>query len=158
MVKDNTVKRLQTLNELFACTGASIPDRAEHVRQVLHFLSSKQDLGTAELSFAESVDRLVKLHFGPEEERRLFFVHWDIANDESFNPLWLRHALISQIKQIAGSGSAFLLVTGLREAICPKGFYWTKKCQARYEQTCDYINELTCSWLPPSANLQLVLL
>ena len=157
MVKENTVDQLRMLNELFAHTGASVSDRAEHIRQVLNFLGNRHDEETTNLSFVECADRLARLHFSSEGEQSLFFAHWDVPKDEEFSPLWIRQALIAQMKQLAGYRAAFLLITGLREAVCPKGTYWTKKRQEYYDRVCEYINELVCLWSAPNSQLQLAL-
>lgn len=157
MAKENTFDQLRTLNELFAHTGASISDSAEHIRRVLDFVSKEQSEETVELSFAEGANRLARLHFGPEEERNLLFAHWNVSNNELFSPLWIRQSLIARMKQLAGSRAAFLLITGLREAICPSGRYWTKKRQDYYDRVCDYINELVCAWSTSGSRTQIVL-
>lgn len=157
MAKEKTFDQLRTLNELFARTGVSASENAEHVRRVLDFLSNEQGEDTVALPFAECVNRLARLHFGPEEKRNLSFVHWAVPNDEHFNPLWIRRLLIAQMKQLAGSHTAFLLITGLREAVCPKGSYWTQKRQEYYDRICDYINELVCIWAAPNSRVQLAL-
>ena len=157
MAKENTFDQLRTLNELFAHTGASIPDSAEHIRRALDFISKEQNGEAAGLSLAEGADRLARLHFGPEDERNVLFAHWNVSNDEPFSPLWIRQALIARMKQLAGSRAAFLLITGLREAVCPSGSYWTKKRQDYYDLVCDYINELVCARLSPNSTLQMAL-
>ncbi len=146
MKANKTVDQLRTLNELFACTGKSAPDSAEHVRRVLDFYSEVNDKDNFALSFSEGADRLAQLHFGSRQKQKLKFVHWDVSIDKQFSPLWIRQALIARMKQIVGARAAFLLVTGLREAICPEGNYWTQKREEYYESVCDYINELVCSW------------
>ena len=156
MKKNNTIDQLRTLNELFVHTGASTPDRAEHIRRVLDFCSKEQSSEATRLSFVEGANRLARLHFGSEQERKWSFVHWDVTADEQFSPLWIRRSLITRMKQIAGSRTAFLLITGLREAVCPTGNYWTKKRQENYDRVCDYINELVCAWSTSSSRLQLV--
>lgn len=156
MAKETTVDQLCMLNELFAHTGASAPDRAEHIRCVLDFLREEQNGRTLGLSFTECADRLARLHFGSEGERDLLFTHWTVPSDERFSPLWIRRALITQMKQLAGSRAAFLLITGLRQAVCPAGSYWTKKRQDYYDRVCNYINELVCAWAAPGSRLQMV--
>jgi hypothetical protein len=158
-VKDNnTVDQLRTLNELFARTGESAPGSAEHIRRVLDFFSEVHDEDSFALPFSEGVDRLAQLHFGPSQQRRLRFAHWDVPVGEQFSPLWIRQALISRIKRLSGSSAAFLLITGLRKAICPEGSYWTGKRQEYYDCVCDYINELACSWLTHQAKLNVVVM
>jgi len=158
MRESSTVSQLRILNELFACTNASSCDSAEHVRRVLDFVSEEQSKHFLELSFADSADRLAKLHFGHNSEGKLKFSHWSMRTDNYFEPLWLRQALISQMRQFAGSRIAFLLITGLHEAICPKGHYWTKKRQKHYDDICSYINELCCALSTPDLQLQVVFL
>jgi len=157
MAKEDTVDQLRTLNELFSQTGTSAPDSAEHVRRILDFISQAQGDEIKALSLAECVDRLARLHFGSEGERGLPFAHWNISADPLFSPLWIRQSLIARMKQIAGYRKALLLITGLREAVCPPGSYWTKKRQEHYDRVCDYIHELVCVWSAPSSKIQLML-
>ena len=152
------IDRLCMLNELFACTGASAPDRVEHIRRVLCFFGKEQDAVITKLSFADCADRLARLHFGSDGEQNLFFAHWDVSAHEGFSPLWFRHSLIVQMKQLAGYRKVFLLITGLREAVCPAGSYWTKKRQERYDQIRNYISELVCLWSTSDSNVQLAML
>lgn len=156
MRKKNTIDQLRTLNELFAHTGASAPERAEHIRRVLDFCSEEQGEHATELSFVEGARRLARLHFGSRQERKLSFAHWNVPTDEQFSPLWIRKSLIARMKQLAGFRAAFLLITGLREAVCPQGNYWTKKRQESYDYMCNYINEMVCAWSTPSSRLQVV--
>ena len=157
MKKNNTIDRLRTLNALFARTGESAPESAEHIRHVLDFFGKEQEENAAGLPFLESADRLAQLHFGSGQERKLLFAHWNVPADEQFGPLWIRQSLIVRMKQITGCRSAFLLITGLREAVCPAGSYWTRKRQEYYISMCNYINELACSWATPGSRLQLAL-
>ncbi len=156
MKKNKTIDQLRTLNELFACTGQSAPDSAEHVRRVLDFVSEVHDNDNFTLSLSEGANRLARLHFGPEQEQKLKFAHWDVSVDELFSPLWIRQALITRMKHIVGSRAAFFLVTGLHEAICPEGNYWTSKRREYYDRVCNYINDLVCSWSTSGALVQVV--
>ena len=157
MKRSNTIGQLLALNELFAGTGASAPDCAEHIRCVLDFVGKTQGNGAFEQSFAESAERLARLHFGVPQASQLKFVHWSLsAEGGAFGPLWIRRALIARMRQLAGSRAAFLLISGVREAICPKGSYWTQKRQDDYDRVCDYINELACAWSTPALRLQVV--
>ena len=156
MTLRDTVDQLRTLNVLFASTGAATSEQVEHIRRVLDFLKEKQEGGDAGLSFSDAADRLAQLYFGDENGRNLLFSHWNVPNDEYFNPLWIRKALITRMKRLAGASAAFLLITGLREAICPAGSYWTKKRQESYDCVCDYVNDLVCTWVAPDLRLQMV--
>lgn len=158
MRTNKTIEQLRTLNELFAGTGESALDSVEHVRRVLDFASETHDADKFDLSFSECVDRLAQLHFGTREERNLQFAHWQVPINEQFSPLWIQRALIARMKCIAGARVAFLLITGLREAICPEGSYWTEKRQGYYDRVCNYVNELVCSWSNSRSLVQVVFL
>jgi hypothetical protein len=158
MAKSDPVKQLRTLNELLARTGAADPDRAEHARRALDFFSQEQDHGVVEVSLEDCASRLAELHLGAEDERELAFAHWHVPTVESFSPLWIRQAIVVQMKQLAGRRAALLLVTGLRDAICSDGAYWTRKRQLQYDQVRSWIDELACAWATRGSQLQVVVL
>ncbi|CAA6676757.1 MULTISPECIES: hypothetical protein [unclassified Lentimonas] len=158
MVKSDPVEQLRTLNELLARTGASAPDRAEHARRALDFFSQEQDRGFMEVSLRDCADRLAHLHFGGEGESELAFAHWHVPTVENFSPLWIRQAIVVEMKKLAGRRAALLLVTGLREAVCPKGAYWTKSRQAQYDRVRGWIDDLACAWATRGSQLQVVVL
>lgn len=152
---NKTIDQLRTLNELFACTGESDPDNAAHIRRVLDFFSESQYKNDFTLSLSEGAERLAQLHFGPGQEQKLHFAHWDVLHDDPFSPLWIRQALITRMKHMVGARAAFLLITGLREAVCPEGSYWTRKRQEYYDRVCNYINDLVCSWAAQRTTLNI---
>jgi hypothetical protein len=158
MKLNNTIDQLRTLNELFVRTGESDPDNAVHIRRVLDFFSESQYRSDFSLSLSEGAERLARLHFGPGQEQKLYFAHWDVPHDEQFSPLWIRQALIARMKHMVGTRAAFLLITGLREAICPEGSYWTRKRQEYYDQVCNYINDLFCSWVTQRTHLSIAIM
>ena len=158
MAKSDPVEQLRTLNELLAGTGASAPDRAEHARRALDFFSQEQDGGLIEVSLGDCANRLARLHFGAEGESALAFAHWHVPTVENFSPLWIRQAIVVEMKKLAGRRAALLLVTGLREAVCPDGAYWTKKRQQQYDRVRGWIDELACAWATRGSQLQVVVL
>ncbi|MFQ3224379.1 MAG: hypothetical protein ACI8Z5_000627 [Lentimonas sp.] len=158
MAKSDPVEQLRTLNELLARTGASAPGRAEHARRALDFFSKEQGSGLMEVSLRDCADRLAQLHFGEDGESELAFAHWHVPTVENFSPLWIRQAIVVEMKKLAGRRGALLLVTGLREAVCPDGAYWTKKRQAQYDRVRGWIDELACAWVTRGSQLQVVVL
>ncbi|MFT6059257.1 MAG: hypothetical protein ACJAS5_000686, partial [Lentimonas sp.] len=139
-------------------TGASAPDRAEHARRALDFFSQEQGSGLIEVSLGECANRLARLHFGVPEESELGFAHWHVPSVEDFSPLWIRQAIVGEMKKLAGRRAALLLVTGLRDAVCPEGAYWTKKRQQQYDRVRGWIDELACAWATRGSQLQVVVL
>ena len=158
MAKSDPVEQLRTLNELLARTGASAPDRAEHARRALDFFSQEQDGGLIEVSLEECANRLARLHFGTDAESALAFAHWHVPTVENFSPLWIRQAIVTEMKKLAGRRVALLLVTCLRQAVCPEGTYWTKKRQQQYDRVRGWIDGLVCAWATRGSQLQVVVL
>ena len=158
MAKSDPVEQLRTLNELLARTGASAPDRAEHARRALDFFSQEQDRGGMDVSLRDCADRLAHLHFGEDGESELAFAHWHVPTVESFSPLWIRQAIVVEMKKLAGRRAALLLVTGLREAVSAEGAYWTKTRQQQYDRVRGWIDELACAWASRGSQLQVVVL
>jgi hypothetical protein len=99
------------------------------------------------------------LHFGEEGEPvSLGFSHWHVPRLEDFSALWIRQAIVGQMKKLAGRREALLLVTGLRDSICPPGKYWTRARQAHYERVRGWIEDLACAWASRGSKLQVVVL
>lgn len=158
MAKTDPVEQLRTLNELLARTGASDPERAEHARRALDFFSREQADGASGVSLADCAAKLAKLHLGEEGDSELAFAHWHVPSSEASSPLWIRQAIVGEMKKLAGRRAALLLVTGLREAICPPGRRWTKARETQYQRVRDWINELACAWATRGSQLQVVVL
>ena len=158
MAKSDPVEQLRTLNEVLARTGASAPDRAEHARRALDFFRQEQGSGVIEISLGECANRLARLHFGVPEESELGFAHWHMPSVEDFSPLWIRQAIVGEMKKLAGRRAALLLVTGLRDAVCPEGAYWTQGRQQQYDRVRGWIDELACAWATRGSQLQVVVL
>ena len=151
------VEQLRLLNELLG--RISDPERAEHARRALEFVYQEHPEDLEHVPLGEYVDKLAHLHFGESSERAEFaFAHWHVPRLEDFSPLWIRQAIVSEMKKMAGRREGLLLVTGLREAVCPAGKYWTKYRAAQHQRVRDWIDELVCAWATKGSRLQVVVL
>ena len=68
---------------------------------------------------------LVRLHIGDDSEARVGISHMHLPTREDCDPLWVRQEIVEKMKALSGRPAGLLLVTGLREALCPLGSYWT---------------------------------
>ena len=151
------VDQLRTLNELLG--RISDPDKAEHARRALEFAFQEQPEELANVSLGEYAGKLARLHFGEEgKPSGLVFAHWHVPTLEDFSPLWIRQAIVTEMKKMAGRREGMLLVTGLREAICTEGKYWTKHCESEYHRVRGWIDKLASAWVTQSCNLQVIVL
>lgn len=155
--KAASVDQLRTLNELLG--RVSDPDRAEHARRALEFVYREHPEDLERVALGEYVDKLADLHFGDGGQSLDFaFAHWHVPRLDDFSPLWIRQAIVVEMKKLAGRRDGLLLVTGLREAVCPVGKYWTKHRETQYQRVRDWIDELACAWATKGSRLQVVVL
>ncbi len=158
MAKSDPVDQLRTLNEILARTVASDVEKAENARRALEFFSREDADQNVKLCLRDCADKLAHLHIGDESTSELAFAHWHVPALEDFSPLWIRQAIVTEMKKLAGRRQSLLLVTGLRETICPEGKKWTKKRQFQYERVRDWIDALACAWATRGSQLQVVVL
>jgi len=157
MSKPDPVEQLRTLNELLA--RVSDTGRGEHARRALEFFQREHPEDAVKVELGQYVERLARLHFGEQgEPGHLAFAHWHVPQLEDFSPLWIRQAIVTEMKKLAGRREALLLVTGLRNSVCPPGKYWTKARQEQYDRVRGWIDELACAWATRGSRLQVVLL
>jgi hypothetical protein len=158
--KAKPVDQLRTLIQLLG--RMSDPERAEHARRALEFAYQEHPEDLERLSLGDYVDRLARLHFGEAgkgvENAAFAFAHWYVPRLEDFSPLWIRQAIVVEMKKLAGRREGLLLVTGLREAVCPVGKYWTKQREAQFQRVRNWIDELACAWATRGSRLQVVVL
>lgn len=152
------VEQLRVLSGLLQGVAGADPEGREHARRVLDLVNEQPDSVRRQLSLQASAQKLARLHFGEDSDCRVAFAHWHVGGAEDCAPLWFRRKIIGKMKTLSGRRRACLLVTGLREAVCPHGGYWTRRREARYRRMRDWINELAASWAPKGANLQVIVL
>lgn len=159
MAKPNPLEQLRSLNELFARVGASDPEQAEHARRALDFYDHEEGRQAgSKVSLQAGAAILARLHLGESALSDLAYSHWHVPSGEASSPLWIRQAIVAEMKKLAGRRAALLLVTGLREAICPEGRRWTTARETQYQRVRDWINELACAWASRESQLQVVIL
>ena len=156
--KLDTLEQLRTLNELLAQTRGADPEGAENARRILDFFEAEAIDELDRLSLEDCAEKLANMHLGDEALRQVAFAHWHVPGASHCSPLWIRQAIVSEMKKLAGRRQALLLVTGLREAICPERRYWTKARETQFRQVRDWIDELVCAWATRGSQLQVIVL
>lgn len=101
---------------------------------------------------------LVRLHIGDDSEARVGISHTHLPTREDCDPLWVRQEIVEKMKALSGRPVGLLLVTGLREALCPQGSYWTQARQTQYQSVCDWIDRLACEWASHGSQLQIIVI
>ena len=152
------LEQLRTLSELLARTRGADPEGSGHARRILDFLAQAEGDEVDRLSLEAGAQKLALMHLGEEELRQVAFAHWHVPGASYCSPLWIRQAIVAEMKKLAGRRQALLLVTGLREAICPGQGYWTRAREAQYRRVREWIDALACAWATRGSQLQVIIL
>ena len=152
------IEQLRILSELLSRTHGADPEGAIHAQQILDYFSEEAPDEMQRLSIESCASKLAQMHLGPEDIREVAFAHWHVPEMVGASPLWIRQAIVTEMKQLAGRRRGLLLVSGVRESICPEGGYWTKAREAQYRRVRDWIDELVCAWASRGSQLQVIVL
>ncbi len=158
MAKSDPVAQLKALNEMLVRLGEVDSDQAEHARHAIDFFSQEQSEQLSPDALSECAQKLASLHLGDGSASRVAFAHWHVPDLDEFSPLWIRQAIVTEMKKLTGRRSALLLVTGLRDTVCPRNAYWTKARERHYIRVREWIDELACAWASRGSQLQVVVL
>jgi hypothetical protein len=74
----------------------------------------------------------------------------------TWEPLFARQEIISQLKREAGTEHIFLLIRGLRQALFPKAQYRTRAREKAYQEATAFIDELAREWTTRSTQIHLL--
>ena len=152
------LEQLEALNERLAEAGDSDPELAAHARYALEFFRRERGGRGGELCFATCARQLALLHLGNARETGYAFAHWEVPRMEGAGPLWLRQAVVAEMKKLAGRRGGVLLVTGLRDALAPEGRNWTRRREAQYRRVRGWIETLVCAWASRGSRVHVVVL
>ena len=78
--------------------------------------------------------------------------------EEGFSILALRARLLAGLKKTCHSRQPLLVLTGLREAICPQGRRWTSRREREYHEAIAFARDFCNARSRPSSKLSLVIL
>tara|TARA_B100001248_G_scaffold262669_1_gene260673 strand:- start:79120 stop:79614 length:495 start_codon:yes stop_codon:yes gene_type:complete len=139
------VEQLRCLNSLLTLTTGSDPDVSDQIGHALDFQRKKTG-SCEEDALGDPVQMLLNLHLKDKETAG--FYHLEL-NDLHLGPLWVRVQLVRGLKNLTGYKEGVLLVTGLKDFICPPGKRWTQKRRGQYREMLDMIEQHVALWLVP---------
>ncbi len=155
-------ENLAALNALVSIATGTDHEKTDQIQAAIEFCRNRaestgshagQKTRETAKAYSDTVDRLIKLHVRDPE--RFGFGHWNLER-HGYDPLFIRAHLIKELKRIAGYPEALLLITGLRQALCPPGKYWTRKRAQRYREAISYIENLALQYKTPATRLSLL--
>ncbi|MDQ8185907.1 hypothetical protein [Pelagicoccus sp. SDUM812002] len=80
-----------------------------------------------------------------------------VPEAQGFSELALRARLLEGIKRTCRFEKPLLVLTGLKEAICPTGKRWTARRAAAYQEAIAYARDFCQSRTRPSSHLNLII-
>ena len=126
--------RLTHLNSLLSLLSGGPTLETEQIHAVLRFLRSEREADLLPADYDANVTRIVEMH-DPGKRRFSVTAHWDLRHD-CIDPLWLRSNLLSKLALLDQHPRSLLVITGLRQRLCPPHKRWTSRRKKAY---CDLV-------------------
>jgi hypothetical protein len=144
---------LHLLNAVFApLTGRDLY-LAEQIKAGIDSALADRPEEERSSAVADAINRLRSvLNVSPGDG----FLHWDARS--AAGSLFARQQVVEGLKSLAPFQNATLLVTNLRDALCPAGKRWTSKRRGEYDEAVAFISNLAATRKRDSANLNVLFL
>ena len=156
MPRPDPIARARALNGMLARACDGLGDRSGDGAAVIAHYEREGCVSGDPGEYERLARALVRLHLGDDGAAAVPYVHCHCGGAASAAPLWLRSAIIAGLKRMAGRPGGLLLVTGLREAVCPPGRRWTRKRAAEWARVREWVDALALEWSGPSKVLRVV--
>lgn len=149
------LSKLQVICSLFANV---VEDDLYYANQIKDSIEAalpedKRKSPQAFLAMAEELSRDI----GESISREAFRVVKAEEDDAPYSLLNLRSQLLGALKSICRFDSGLVVLTGLKDAICPSGRRWTQTRKREYEETIAYARDFCRQRSRPSSRLSLVI-
>ncbi len=146
--------KLHYLQQLFSPITGNDPYMVDQLKKAIEFsVTGSIDESADMKNFADAAMELFEKYRTPDQSFKYF--HLDL-NNRLFDPLWFQNDLHKALKILSGYNAAFLCITGLRKSLSPKGKYWTRRTEKRYEKTLDFIDEFAAKWSTKNTKLTII--
>ena len=144
---------LHLLNAVFApLTGRDLY-LAEQIKAGIDTALSDRPEEERSSAIADAINRLRGvLEVSPGDG----FFHWDARS--AAGSLFARQQVVEGLKGLAPFQNATLLVTNLRDALCPAGRRWTSRRRGEYDEAVEFISSLAAARKRTNANLSVLFL
>ncbi len=139
MNKTDDCNRLTYLNSLLTLLSGGATEETAQISAVLRFLQTEDGTNFLPANYDDNVACIVKLH-DPGQRRFSGIAHWDLR-DECIDPLWLRANLLAKLELIEGEPRGLIVVTGLRQRLCPPPRRWTHRRASAYHDLIAFIEQ-----------------
>ncbi len=146
-----TLRFLCRMNNLVAIASSAPRERTSEIDYILRFGERQGNLQGNALK--DYVDRIVSIY--TKENPGVKIAHWNLFG-RLYDPLFLRSELIDFLKAYARYPHVIVVITGLAEAVCPRGSIYSLNARSRYQEARDYIENLIVKRMPQSTHLKVL--
>ncbi|MDX2108865.1 MAG: hypothetical protein SFY80_01355 [Verrucomicrobiota bacterium] len=147
--------KLHCLKALFRSTTGQDPVLAGYLKAAIDFsVTGDSALPAPILQFTAAALDLAEKQ-DPDSDCSYGLEHIELRG-RTWDPLWMREELIGALKRLAGYEHCLLLVTGLREGVCPQGRPFTSRRKQSVQDAVAYIDALAARYASASAKLTLL--
>lgn len=147
--------KLQVICSLFSKTISDDLYFAQQIKESIEASLPEEQAGLAEpfiYRAKELVDRIES-----DSERAAIEVVEAESLDSPFSMLDLRANLLEALKRTCRFETGLVVLTGLKEAICPRGRRWTQRRKQEYEEAIAFAREFCQQRSRPSSTLSLII-
>lgn len=149
------LSKLQVICSLFSKTVSNDLYFAQQIKESIE-ASLPSDQSELTESFLLRAKELVEKLESAPAETGLELVE-AVPNNAPFSMLDLRANLLEALKRICRFDTGLVVLTGLKEAICPKGKRWSQRRKRDYEDAISFAREFCQKRSRPASRLSLVI-
>lgn len=153
--KSEDLSKLQIVCSLFSKTVCNDLYFAQQIKESIE-ASLPSDQSALSHPFICRAKELVEKLESDSSETGIELVEAE-GDRAPFSMLDLRANLLDALKRICRFDSGVVVLTGLKEAICPTGKRWSKSRKKEYEEAISYARAFCQKRSRPSSNLSLVI-
>ncbi|MCH6258881.1 hypothetical protein MLD52_20145 [Puniceicoccaceae bacterium K14] len=154
--KQIELSKLQVICTLFSKTVGNDLYYARQIKETIEASLPQRDRRLAE-QFILRAKELVEKIEGNSDENGVSLINAQQENSP-FSLLRLRAQLVAALKATCRYNSGLVVITGLKNSICPQGARWTEKRKREYEEAVAFSRNFTQDRSRPSAKMSLIIL
>lgn len=153
--KSENLSKLQVVCSLFSKTVCNDLYFAQQIKESIEASLPREQSSLTQAFICRAKELVANLESDPPETG-LELVEAD-SDQAPFSMLNLRLNLLEALKRICRFDTGVVVLTGLKEAICPKGKRWSKSRKKEYEEAISYARDFCQKRSRESSRLSLVI-
>lgn len=153
--KSEDLSKLQVVCSLFSKTVCNDLYFAQQIKESIEASLPNEQSSLTQAFIFRAKELVAKLESDPPQTGVELV---EVESDRTpYSMLDLRVNLLEALKRICRFDTGVVVLTGLKEAICPKGKRWSKSRMKEYEEAISYARDFCQKRTRESSNLSLVI-